>query len=325
MRLHFQETPWDLYLVEGYLFLTSAFILVTQQGVVAAILLVLFVPGYLLVAALFPRGGVPTDDDREGGQPEVAAGEEGGDEEGKGEIDWIERIALSFGLSIAVVPLLGLLLNFTPFGIRLIPIVLSILVFGAGMGALAHWRRGQLPVEARLSATVEIGMPAWAEYSVLDKGLTIALVASLLFSAGALAYVVTTPRPGERFTEFYILGPGGKAADYPTSLNVSEEGAVILGVANHEFEEVAYAVWVDLVGVEIVWNETGGFNETRELNRTTLASFTLTLEHGTNWTQPYAFRVDAPGLWKVEFLLFREGDLSAPYRNLHLFVQVAVP
>ncbi len=46
----------------------------------------LFFPGYTLVAALFTR------------------------KEGMGSI---ERVALSFGLSIAVVPLIGLILNYT--------------------------------------------------------------------------------------------------------------------------------------------------------------------------------------------------------------------
>jgi uncharacterized membrane protein len=39
-------------------------------------------------------------------------------------LDPIERIALSLGMSIALVPIVGLLLNYTPWGIRLTPIVL---------------------------------------------------------------------------------------------------------------------------------------------------------------------------------------------------------
>ena len=42
-------------------------------------------------------------------------------------LDTIERIALSLGMSIALVPIIGLLLNYTPWGIRLTPIVLSLL------------------------------------------------------------------------------------------------------------------------------------------------------------------------------------------------------
>lgn len=334
LRLHFQETPWDLYLVGVYLGVTSAVILATQQGLLAAIFLVLFVPGYVLVAALFPGAGGVAElvrDVAHAGEPHGhgrppkprrEAEEQAGEEGRKGEIDWIERIALSFGLSIAVVPLLGLLLNFTPFGIRLVPIVVSILVFSGGLGVVAYWRRIQLPVEERLLATFEMGWPAWRAYSALDKGLTVALVASLLFSASVLAYVVTTPRPGERFTEFFLLGPEGRAEGYPSGLNVSEPGSVIIGVANHEFEVVSYALRVDLAGVEVFWNETSGFNETVEQNRTTMDSFSLTLDHGQNWTQPYAFAIAAPGTWRVQFLLFRDGDLVNVYRNLHLFVRV---
>lgn len=57
----------------------------TPIRVLLALPLVLFIPGYSLIAALFP-----TDED----------------------LDLIERIALSFGLSIAVVPLIGLGLNY---------------------------------------------------------------------------------------------------------------------------------------------------------------------------------------------------------------------
>src|SRR5438034_9957229 len=84
-----------------------------------AILLVLFVPGYVLTAALFPASYDPA----------------------KLDIDWIERIALSFGLSIAIVPLLGLLLNFTPFGILFTTFVATIAIFIAGVVVLVYAHR----------------------------------------------------------------------------------------------------------------------------------------------------------------------------------------
>jgi len=43
-------------------------------------------------------------------------------------LDPIERIALSIGMSLALVPLVGLILYYTPWGISLTPIVLSLLV-----------------------------------------------------------------------------------------------------------------------------------------------------------------------------------------------------
>jgi len=60
---------------------------------------VLFLPGYSLIKALFPTR----------------------------ELDNIERTALSIGMSLALVPITGLLLNYTPWGIRVTPVTLSLL------------------------------------------------------------------------------------------------------------------------------------------------------------------------------------------------------
>ncbi len=295
MKLHFQQRPWDLLIADLYVGILGMLILLLGQGLPVAIPMVIFFPGYVLVAALFPDNK---------------------------EIDWIVRIALSFGLSIAVVPLIGLLLNFTPFGIRLVPIVISILIFTLGLSIVAYRRRMQLPVEERLSATLTLRAPKWGEYSTLDKVLTVVLVASIIFSVSVLAFVLTTPRPGEKFTELGILGPEGSLSGYPKDLNVSENGTVILLVANHEFETVDYTIQVDLVEAIRVWNESAGRNDTVDGNRTTLDWFIFTLDHDTNWTRPFTFAIDAPGYWKVQFLLYRNGDLSAAYRNVHLFVTV---
>ncbi len=301
MRLQFQEKPWDLYAAVGYTIVMGAVLLATGIGNPVAILLVLFVPGYVLAAALFP-GSVTAE---------------------KPDIDWLERIALSFGLSIAVVPLIGLLLNFTPWGIHFAPIVVTIVLFTIGVGYAAYWRRSRLPPERRLSLAVALGVSDWKEYAALDKSLTVALVASVVVAAGALAYVVTTPRAGERFTEFYIFGPGGNASGYPTNLITNETGSVIIGVVNREAATVNYTVRVDVVGVRIVYNATSGFNETVEVNRTNWSSFPVTLADGRNWTQPYTFSIPFVGLWKVQFLLFKDGDFSSAYRELHLYVRVA--
>lgn len=65
-------------------------------------LFVLYLPGYALLRLLFPVGS---------------------------NLDSIERFALAFGLSLAIVPLVGLVLNYTPWGIRFEPIVASLALF----------------------------------------------------------------------------------------------------------------------------------------------------------------------------------------------------
>jgi len=81
---------------------------------------VLFIPGYVAVEALFPKGR---------------------------ELDGIERLALSVGLSLALVPLVGLLLNYTPWGIRLDPIMVSLTILTIGLALVAFARRFRLSVE----------------------------------------------------------------------------------------------------------------------------------------------------------------------------------
>lgn len=80
----------------GVIFVTSGFALYLRY--VFGSLLVLFLPGYSLIEALFP----------------------------KRELDQLTRLALSIGLSLVLVPLVGLVLNYTPFLIRLLPVALSL-------------------------------------------------------------------------------------------------------------------------------------------------------------------------------------------------------
>jgi len=84
---------------------------------------VLWLPGYTFIKALFPTR-VPIKTSSE-------------------DLDTIERIALSSGMSLALVPIVGLLLNYTPWGIRLTPIVLSLLALTIVFATVALIREKQ--------------------------------------------------------------------------------------------------------------------------------------------------------------------------------------
>ncbi|MCS7114985.1 MAG: DUF1616 domain-containing protein [Candidatus Bathyarchaeota archaeon] len=77
-------------------------------------LFVLFLPGYSLVEALYPR---------------------------REELSPLERLALSIGLSLALVPLIGLVLNYTPWGIRLDPIMVSLSLLTLGLLLASAYRK----------------------------------------------------------------------------------------------------------------------------------------------------------------------------------------
>jgi uncharacterized membrane protein len=81
-------------------------------------LFVIFLPGYSFIEALFVN---PLSK--------------------KKEIDEIERFALSIGMSLALVPLVGLLLNYTPWGIRLEPTIFSLSILTLACIIVANYRK----------------------------------------------------------------------------------------------------------------------------------------------------------------------------------------
>jgi uncharacterized membrane protein len=114
--------PKDLALVIFCTLLCIPFVLIplfneSPVRIILGLPLALFLPGYALIATLFPR---------------------------KDDLDGIERVALSFGLSIAITPLLGLALNYTPFGIRLTPILIVLSVFTIALAIGAYVRRSRI-------------------------------------------------------------------------------------------------------------------------------------------------------------------------------------
>jgi len=99
------QSPYSLWLWTAAGAVVVSLVLIWATSGVALYLryvfggaLVLFLPGYALIEALYP----------------------------KRELDELTRFALSIGLSLALSPLTGLVLNYTPFGIRLIPVALSL-------------------------------------------------------------------------------------------------------------------------------------------------------------------------------------------------------
>ena len=277
----------DLLIISVWTIMTIIFVItpILENSIIRTILgipMVLFVPGYVLVTALFPK---------------------------KDDLDSIERIALSFGLSIAVVPLIGLGLNYTPFGIRLIPILVTLSIYIAIMTIASIYRRNVLPEDTQFSVRFnkiyeainnEISSPK----SKIDRILSVILVLSIVLAIGTLVYVITVPKIGEKFTEFYILGPDGKADNYSTNLKLDSSTNILTGIVNHEYSPVNYTVQI-VIGKDI------------------LSSKKLVLNNNETWQNNILFVPNKEGNdEKLELLLFKENNFTVPYRELHLWVNV---
>ena len=275
----------DLILVVLFTFLTEAFVLIpTLSGTfvrtILGVLLVLFIPGYALIAALFPR---------------------------RDDLDGIERAALSFGLSIAVTPLIGLVLNYTPWGIRLDPILTSLVYFTLIMVVVAFLRRRRLSAEERFAVPFHgffRGLKASSRVRSRTEGmLSVILIIAILVAIGTAAYVIVNPKQGEKFTEFYILGPDGKASNYPTNLTAGQQGKVIIGVVNHEYSTTDYQLMV-------------------KMNNNITQTQTFSLQNNEKKEIMFTFNATPPGQNKLQFLLYKSPNNSSVYRSLHLWLNV---
>jgi uncharacterized membrane protein len=133
--------------------------------------------------------------------------------------------------------------------------------------------------------------------------LTAALAIVLGLAILGTILIVVFPHPGEPFTELYLLGPEGKASNYPTNLTVGQTANVTVGVVNHENTNADYTLVVTLA------NKT--------INTTSFS-----LANGETWQNAISFTPTGRGMGqKMEFDLYKAGDPNV-YRSVYLYLTV---
>ncbi len=247
--------------------------------IILGILFLLVFPGYSLMAALFP---------------------------GKDSLELVERVALSLVLSFAIVALTGLMLNYTPWGIKLTSIVVALAVIIIAAAAIALQRRAMLPEDEQFKSHIAINIkrPEWGNTSTLDKALSVGLVAAIIAAIATLVYVIAEPKENEAFTDFYLLGPDGMMENYPQELMLGEQAEVLLGIKNHEDLDTNYSVTVTFDGEEV--QEIGP----------------IILADNEEWRDEIGLNAIKAGEdQRVEFLLYK-GEEIEPSLTLHLWLDV---
>jgi uncharacterized membrane protein len=147
-----------------------------------------------------------------------------------------------------------------------------------------------------------------ASRGMTAKLLTAILIVSMAASTGLALYIILVPAHHDHFTEFYILGPGGEADNYPAIFDPGEQKPVLVGIANHENAYMTYDLVVAL-------------NDSNAL--TTLYEEKIGLADSKTWEKTVHLKPDRAGSrMRLEFLLYTDDNRSMPYRDLYLLVNV---
>lgn len=293
----------------------------------AAAVLLFFLPGYAVVAALYP------------GTPEAGA-THGADDAHEG-IVLTERVALSFAASVAAVAVLGLVAwqvgtwmagtASTGTGITRGATLLLLTLLVVGGCTAAAVRRLRRPRSDRFSPSVagwiDTGRDAVGDGETrTGRLLGVAVLASMLLAAGTLGYAVTSPVVAEQYTSASLLTESADgelvAGGYPSELTADESAELVLELGNHERTSTTYTAVVQVERLGAAGGDAS-VTDARELDRlsvTVPAGETRTVAHEVTpeltgerlRLSYYVYRGDAPA----------DPSASSAYRHLYLRMSI---
>lgn len=146
-----------------------------------------------------------------------------------------------------------------------------------------------------------------------------------------LIYTVTYPVQNEKFSEFYILGQDGKAADYPSAftlqngnvvsvkygdaelIRIEDFGQITMGIVDQEQQQTRYMVklQIDDQPANILFQ-----------GQTLEQLDGISLTQGQKWENEIGFAPSHTGdNQKVEFFLYKDGATEAE-DTVHLWINV---
>ena len=288
----------------------------------------IFIPGYLLLFVIFPTK--KTD---------------------KG-IDFTQRIALSFGISLIIVAITGIVLNYTVGKIKLENALISIFIFEISIGIISTYRWFKTIPDERLVLSIDLNLLKlknnFKTKNKVDKILIISLIISILITTILFIFVITTPIVNEKFTVFNILGSDGSTTNYPRNITAEENSTIIIDVTNHEYQTINYTIEVWLINHTISFNESTNEKIISYNNAWFINKINTRLDHTDinseekwkpQWEYKYTFNITKKGdNLTLAFLLYKtptdnleynidyrdiiEQKIDYSYQDLYLWINV---
>jgi uncharacterized membrane protein len=243
-------------------------LLLFYKSLVLSIVFLFFAPGYLLVNLLFPDVWKP----------------------GYG-----LRVVMSVGVSTVVVGLLGLFHGY--FIADRFPILATFAIFNGVLGILVISRRHSFgkPESMEFLKFPLIKAGFWQIVKLISIFIVIIIFAYFLRIEGSQQ---------SEFTEFYILGSKGLAADYPVEVILKTPSSITVGITNQEGAKHTYTVIALINDMPV-----GIISE-------------IAIEEGESWEGQLTMVIHEPGDGqRIEILLSNE-NYDFPYRSLIYWVDV---
>ncbi len=293
-----RQIPW--FLIASVLISLSAIALANlfapplkEAGSYLALALVILIPGYLAVISLFPAAG---------------------------DLDLNRRLILSLVASLLLAGLISLILYLTPRGLQAASLatILSFLVLF--LAALSYLRWSALPRNKRFVIGAKRSYRSRRASGRISSGfvssrapLLIALAAVLVLVGLALAFYHYQPglnflSSPKGYTDLEVTWPkselDGSSEGQYTTLTAGRDLEARARIDNHEGIPVNYSLRL-------------------VLDNSTIFVKSLRLADNETWESMLGFVLEGqPGQQRLDLLLFKEGDRTAPYKSEHLLVDL---
>jgi len=233
-------------------------------------LFVCLIPGYLFFELMFPR-----NDD----------------------LELIERFALSSGSSLILTSIIGLIFNYTQWGIRLELILLVMAVISLLLCLMIFLRRKKLPLSQK------IRIPK------MEKLLSIFFIICIFMTVGATAYTLLEPEDSQmkdektNLTSFYVTESNSNTSVNSINLVSGRDSILNMILVNQEGSTVNYGILV-------------------RVNGSILKQENITLQNNQKIVIPINFTAGIPGERNMEIILYKLPS-QKPYQKKIVTLKVA--
>jgi uncharacterized membrane protein len=249
-----------------------------------------------------------------------------------GYIDMVERTALGFGISVAIVPVFVLALSVAGLELttrNLLGTLVAFVVLGSVFAVFRRLRvapdeRFVLPVRRWIDGLSGAFTDTGSTVGVL---LNVALAISVIVALGTLGGALASPADGQSSSELTLLTQNESGdlvtEGYPTQFSSGESQDMTVQVENNEGEETTYTV------VVVVQRVDAGDGSVTVLEQEAVTRLQNTVGQNETWTERHSVAPEMLGNdLRLQYLLYKGDPPADPssenaYRSAYIWISVS--